>query len=86
MSVQSGRVVLNTTTPELIFGPVEKELVLSLDASATCFIGGPAMSSATDSWLLVTGTPQTYALGRGDSLYGLADTGTPAVRFLAIGD
>jgi hypothetical protein len=88
VTFKSGYIVLSTSTPTLVFGPVEKEVVLSIytGSGQQVLLGDSSITNSADSWLLDGGQTQTHVLGRGDEVYALAGSTGNAIRFLAIGD
>lgn len=96
MSVASGTVTVSHTTATAIVPAANENanpvgstqgnlsvVVTNLDGAITVYLGGSGVTSS--GYALLKGASVTVALGPGDSLYGLAASGSPSVCYLATG-
>lgn len=58
-------------------------VITNLDGAITVYLGGSAVDST--GYPLLHGASVTVSLGAGDTVYGLAASGTPNVAYLATG-
>lgn len=86
MSITNRSETLSTTPEILEAGSAEGKIVLMRDASADIYIGGDASVSSANGFRVATTDVLSITLLPGDTLYGVAASGTPTVRLLVTRD
>jgi len=86
MSITSRVESLSTTAEIIETGVPEGKVVLLRDASADIYLGGSAVTGASNGFRLATTDVLSITLLQGDVLYAVAASGTPTVAVLVTRD